>query len=170
MLDFDLAVLYEVGTKVLNQAVKRNITRFPNDFMFQLTKEEWGYLSLQFALSETQDSMRSQIVTASQKKRNVGSLPYAFTEHGVTMLASVLRSERAVQVNIAIVRAFIALREMAMQYKELEKKIGLLEDKFDMQFMDIYAALGTLIGDKEKSKNWEEREPIGFKKLKNKED
>jgi len=81
-----------------------------------------------------------------------------------------LRSERAVQVNIAIVRAFIALREMAMQYKELEKKIGLLEDKFDMQFMDIYAALGTLIGDKEKVKNWEEREPIGFKKLKNKED
>jgi len=73
-------------------------------------------------------------------------------------------------VNIAIVRAFIALREMAMQYKELEKKIGLLEDKFDMQFMDIYAALGTLIGDKEKVKNWEEREPIGFKKLKNKED
>lgn len=81
-----------------------------------------------------------------------------------------MRSERAVQVNIAIVRAFIALREMAMQYKELEKKIGLLEDKFDMQFMDIYAALGTLIGDKEKVKNWEEREPIGFKKLKNKED
>ena len=163
MLDFDLAVLYEVETKALNQAVKRNINRFPNDFMFQLTKEEWGYLSLQFALNETQDSMRSQFVTASQKKRNVSSLAYAFTEHGVTMLASVLRSERAVQVNIAIVRAFIALREMAMHYKELEKKKGLLEDKFDMQFMDIYTALGTLIGDKEKAKNWEEREPIGFK-------
>ena len=95
ILDFDLAVLYEVQTKALNQAVRRNAGRFPPDFMFQLTMIEWEAL------------MRSQSVTASQNKRNVGLTPYAFTEHGVTMLASILKSEKAVQMNISIVRAFI---------------------------------------------------------------
>jgi hypothetical protein len=90
MVDFDLAALYGVETKVFNQAVKRNINRFPEDFMFQLTLEEWN---------------SSQIVTASRKFRNKGALPYAFTEHGVSMPASVLRSEKAVQMSIAVVRA-----------------------------------------------------------------
>jgi hypothetical protein len=95
LLDADLAMLYGVATKVLNQAVKRNLDRFPADFMFQLTAEEW-------------ESMRSQFVTAS--RRNVGALPYAFTEQGVAMLSSVLRSQRAVEVNIPIMRTFVQLR------------------------------------------------------------
>ena len=90
MLDFDLAVLYEVETKRLNEQVKRNINRFPEDFMFRLTKEEWGYFQLQMELQA--DSMRSQFATALQNKRTAAATPYAFTEHGVTMLASVLRS------------------------------------------------------------------------------
>ncbi len=113
MLDFDLALLYEVETKVLNQAVKRNKERFPKDFMFRLTIEEW-------------QEMRSQFVTASPDKRNTTATPFAFTEHGVTMLASVLRSEKAIKMNIAIVRAFIALRQFAINYKELadQKSFG----------------------------------------------
>lgn len=104
MLDFDLAELYEVETKALNQAVKRNLRRFPEKFMFRLNELEW-------------ESMRSQIVTASAlTKRNISSPPYAFTEHGVTMLASVLRSDKAVQVNIAIVEAFISLRTFTARY------------------------------------------------------
>ena len=99
MLDFDLATLYDVPTKALNQALKRNIGRFPPDFMFQLTHDEWADL--------TDNTIRSQNVTASQKKRNLGAMPYAFTEHGVTMLASVLKSEKAVQMNIAIVRTIL---------------------------------------------------------------
>lgn len=115
MLDHDLAVLYEVPTKALNQAVKRNIERFPKDFMFQLTGEEWTFL--------LEQEMRSKNVTASQKKRNTGMTPYAFTEHGVTMLASILKSEKAIEMNIFIVRAFIALRQFALQYKELADEI-----------------------------------------------
>ena len=115
MLDFDLAQLYDVPTKALNQALKRNMERFPEDFMFRLTEQEWAYV--------IQESMRSHIVTASQKKRNTRITPYAFTEHGVTMLASILKSEKAVQMNIAIVRAFIALRQFALQYKDLADEV-----------------------------------------------
>lgn len=134
MLDFDLAGLYEVPTKVLNQAVKRNSERFPEDFMFRLTEEEWmrsqvvtssgqkGKINIQVldgqpntstqnglqrVTSTGQGSMRSQIVTASTEKRNKGQFPYAFTEHGVTMLASALRSDKAVKMSIEVVRAFI---------------------------------------------------------------
>ena len=101
MLDFDLAVLYQVETRVLNQSVKRNIERFPNDFMFQLTDTEW-------------DSMLSQIVMTSQAKRPKKALPFAFTEHGVTMLSSVLRSDTAVKVSILVVRTFVAVRELLL--------------------------------------------------------
>ena len=125
MLDSDLAELYGVPTKVLNQAVKRNLERFPEDFMFQLTAEEWKLLKCQFGISRphtTQTNakpsetvipeapMRSQFVTAS--RRNIGAIPYAFTEQGVAMLSSVLRSERAVEVNIAIMRTFVQLRRL----------------------------------------------------------
>lgn len=162
MLDFDLADLYEVETKRLNEQVKRNITRFPEDFMFRLTKEEWGYLQLQI-LAEP-EAMRSQFATASQKKRNINIMPYAFTEHGVTMLASILRSEKAVQVNIAIVRAFVALRNLSIHYKDIMQKLAALEEKYDMQFLDIYGALNRLIEERGKTKSWEKRERIGFKK------
>jgi L-lactate utilization protein LutC len=104
MLDFDLAELYEVETKRLNEQVKRNIERFPKDFMFRLTAKEWQTMRSQIATASTQDinlqqvvNMRSQIAPASQRKRNIEITPYAFTEHGVTMLASVLKSERAVK-------------------------------------------------------------------------
>ena len=118
MLDFDIAELYEVETKVLNQAVKRNKDRFPKDFMFRLTVAEW-------------QEMRSQIVTASPDKRNTKATPFAFTEHGVTMLASVLRSEKAIKMNIAIVRAFIALRQFSINYKELAEEIKKLSGTVD---------------------------------------
>ena len=116
MLDFDLAVLYEVETRILNQAVKRNIERFPKDFMFKLTKKEW-------------DSMSSQFVMTSSVKRPKTALPNAFTEHGVTMLASILRSNTAVKMNIAIVRAFIALRKFAIQYKDILEQLDGLREK-----------------------------------------
>ena len=108
MLDYDIAELYEVETKVLNQAVKRNKDRFPKDFMFRLTVAEW-------------QEMRSQIVTASPDKRNTKATPFAFTEHGVTMLASVLRSEKAIKMNIAIVRALLYANS-ALTIKNLLKK------------------------------------------------
>lgn len=161
MLDFDLAALYEVETKVLNQSVKRNIQRFPEDFMFRLTKEEWGYWQLTNIINEHSDNW-SQNVTSSKKHRGATYAPYAFTEHGVTMLAGVLRSERAVLVNIAIVRAFIALRQMALNYKEIELKIEQLQDKYDMQFLDIYEMLQKLMTEKKASDSWEERNRIGF--------
>lgn len=104
MLNFDLAEMYEVETKVSNQAVKRNIDRFPKDFMFRLTAKEW-------------DNLRSQ------KHRPKSVIPFAFTEHGVMMLASVLRSKKAIQINIPIVRAFILLREYAYNYKELAARL-----------------------------------------------
>ncbi len=120
MLDFDLAQLDEVPTKVLNQAVKRNIERFPEDFMFQLTREEYN-------------SLRSQTVILDVESRGNYSKynPYAFTEHGVTMLASILRSEKAVKMNIAIVRAFIALRQFALNYKELADQIQEIRQTVD---------------------------------------
>ncbi len=108
MLDFDLAVLYEVGTKVLNQAVKRNLKRFPLDFMFQLSTQEWEILRLEI---ESSNNNRSQFVTSSQKHRGKAIPPHAFTEQGVAMLSSVLRSEKAINVNIAIMRAFVFIRQ-----------------------------------------------------------
>ena len=152
MLDFDLAELYEVGTKVLNQAVKRNVERFPERFMFRITVKEWGFI-------------RSQIVTASnQSKRNIAITPFVFTEHGVTMLASVLRSKKAIQTNIAIVEAFIALKEFALNYKELADKIAKLEKKHSKHFKDIYEALNLLLSEKESQTEWSERKQIGYKK------
>lgn len=110
MLDFDLAELYEVPTKVLNQAVKRNKERFPNDFMFRLNNEEWRSI---------REQSWSQFVTSSRKFRGDAYLPYAFTEQGVAMLSGVLYSEKAIQVNIAIMRAFVELRRYAMNFAEL---------------------------------------------------
>jgi len=159
MVNFDLADLYEVETKVLNQAVKRNINRFPVDFMFRLTKKEW-------------ESLRSQIVTLENGRGKYPKyLPYVFTEHGVTMLASVLKSERAVKMNIAIVRAFVALRQIALHHKDLAEKLDQLKNEMynrlgehDTQLNAIYDAIENMLDDKVEKKNWEERERIGFKK------
>ena len=158
MLDFDLAALYEVETKAINQAVKRNADRFPDDFMFRLTIKEWLTMRSQFVTSSSQnidiqpsDIMRSQNVTASQKKRNIAITPYAFTEHGVTMLASVLKSERAVKMSITVVRAFIELKRNALQYKEVMEQIENLKDhlgEHDVQLNKIYEAIENLLDDK----------------------
>lgn len=151
MLDYDLAELYEVETKVLNQAVKRNINRFPQRFMFRLTIKEW-YL------------MRSQIVTASeQNKRNNAVTPFVFTEHGVTMLSSILKSQKAVEINIAIIDAFIFLKEYAISHAELSNELKKLEVKYDKQFDDIYEAINYLLKKDTKEKMAEARKKIGYK-------
>ncbi len=152
MLDFDLAELYEIETKVLNQSVKRNMERFPERFMFRLTQDEWKI-------------MRSQIVTASdQSKRNVNITPFAFTEHGVTMLASVLRSKKAIQTNIAIVDAFLSLKEFVMSYKELSDKLKEMESKYDKNFKDIYQAISYLLEKDSQIAEQKDRNKIGYKK------
>jgi len=147
MLDFDLAALYDVETKALNQAVKRNSARFPEDFMFQLTPKEYN-------------SLKSQIVTSSWG--GTRKLPFAFTEHGITMLAGILRSEKAISINIIIVRAFIALRQVAVQYKELAEKLAVLENSNNKQFKEIYQALNFLIDKKQKEEDFHKRQRIGF--------
>ena len=143
MIDRDLAQLYGVPTKILNQAVKRNIKRFPSDFMFQLTKFE-----------------TKELVTNcdrfSSLKHSI-SLPYAFTEHGILMLSSILNSERAVFVNIEIMRIFSRLREMLAGHAELKNKIEEMEGKYNYQFKVVFRATKKLLDPSPKPKN-----PIGF--------
>jgi hypothetical protein len=136
MLDEDLARLYQVRTKVLVQAVKRNRSRFPEDFMFQLTTEEHS-------------ALRSQFVTSSGRTGRRTS-PYAFTEHGISMLSSVLNSERAVEVNIAIIRTFIKMRKMIVANKELSQRLEELEKKYDSQFKVVFNSIRELIDQKPK--------------------
>lgn len=143
MLDQDLAYLYGVATKALNQAVRRNRKRFPEDFMFQLTRAEVLRL-------------RSQFVTA--EPRNIRHLPYAFTEQGVAMLSSVLRSERAVRVNIEIMRAFVHLRQLLSSHADLARKLEALEKRYDAQFKVVFDAIRELMTPPEPAK----RRPIGF--------
>ncbi len=146
MLDRDLAALYGVLTKVFNQTVKRNMRRFPPDFMFQLNNDEF-------------EIWRSQIVTSKSDKQGLRRPPYAFTEQGVAMLSSVLNSERAIQVNIQIMRAFTKLRKMALGYAGLRRKIDALEKKYDAQFKVVFDAIRQLMFPPEKPKK-----RIGFYK------
>jgi len=160
LLDADLAVLYGVPTKALNQAVKRNAERFPADFMFQLTAEEWAVLRSQLVTASAAESeMRSQAVTAS--RRNIGALPYAFTEQGVAMLSSVLRSPRAVEVNIAIMRTFVQLRRLMDSNRDLARKIEAMENKYDEQFAVVFNAIKQLIAEDDARKAQPKRR-IGF--------
>lgn len=131
MLDKDLAKLYGVTTGNLNKAVKRNIERFPDDFMFQLTKTEVDSLRFQFG--------------SLKRGRHVKYPPYAFTEQGVAMLSSVLNSERAILVNIQIMRAFTKLREMLLTHKDLKKKIEAMERKYDRRFRVVFEAIRKLL-------------------------
>lgn len=128
MLDRDLAALYEVSTKVLKQAVKRNIDRFPEDFMFVLTPAEF-------------QNWRSQFVTSKADRMGLRHAPMAFTEHGILMLSSVLNSHRAVQVNIQIMRAFVKLRQMLTSNVELSRRLEELESKYDRQFKVVFDAI-----------------------------
>ena len=149
MLDFDLAEMYDVETKVLNQAIKRNANRFPSDFMFTLTQKEF-------------QSLRSQIVTS--KKGGTRYLPSAFTEQGVAMLSSVLNSEKAIEVNIIIIRTFVLIRQFALTYKELQQKISKLEKKYNNNFKEIFHALNLLLTENQQKEDFSKRERIGFKK------
>ncbi len=147
MLDRDLALLYGVDTKVLNQAVKRNISRFPEDFMFQLSKAE-----------------RNVLVTNCDRFKTLKHSsvnPYAFTENGVAMLSSVLNSERAITVNIQIMRTFTRIREMLISNTELARKIEALEKKYDAQFSEVFDAIKQLIEPTKKPKK-----QIGFQREK----
>jgi len=132
MLDRDLAGLYGVDTRALNQAVRRNRNRFPEDFMFQLTKEEM-------------DNWKSQIVISNKDKMGLRKRPYAFTKNGVAMLSSVLNSERAISVNIQIMRTFTKLREMLVTHKELKQKIEEMEKKYDAQFKIVFDAIRQIM-------------------------
>lgn len=154
MLDFDLALLYKVQTKNLNLAVKRNLKRFPYDFMFRLIKKEWKSLRLQ--------------IETSKKRGGTRYLPYAFTELGVSMLSSVLNSDKAIEVNIAIMRAFVFIRQYALSHKDLTNKLKELETLYNKRFKDVYEAINYLMQkDKEKTDqeiNFKNRVRIGFKK------
>jgi len=151
MLDFDLAELYGVETKVLNQAVKRNTDRFPADFMVQITREEYN-------------SLRSQIVTLETGRGKYAKyLPYAFTEQGVSMLSSVLNSSKAIQINIQIIRAFVFMRQYALSHKDLTVKLHELESKYDKQFKDVYDAISFLLQKDNLETEQKQRKQIGYK-------
>lgn len=149
MLDYHLAELYQVETRALKQAVKRNIERFPSDFMFVLTKEEANLL-LSIGVSQN----------VIPPDYNFGvAMPMAFTEQGVAMLSSVLRSKVAIEVNISIMRAFVLMRQMAIGYEELSRRIEELEVSTDAQFNELYQVLTQLLS---QSKQQKERRPVGF--------
>jgi hypothetical protein len=131
MLDADLAILYGVSTKVMMQSVRRNIQRFPTEFMFQLSEREYN-------------SLRSQIVTSKTGRGGRRYLPFVFTEHGVAMLATVLRSERAIQMSIQIIKAFVRLRQFLASHKDLEKKLLLLEERVNTHDKDIQSIIDAI--------------------------
>ena len=143
-LHHHLATLYDVPVKVLNQAVRRNRERFPDDFRFQIDAKEFANLKSQFVTSNTRPALRSQIVTL-KRGQNIKYRPYAFTEQGVAMLSSVLRSDRAVQVNIEIMRAFVRLRQWLSSHADLARKLAALENKYDAQFKVVFDALRQLM-------------------------
>jgi len=148
MLDFDLALLYNVENKRLKEAVRRNLNRFPDDFMFELTKMEY-------------DSLRSQIASLKNGRgQHLKYLPFAFTEQGIAMLSSILNSEKAIEVNISIIRAFVTMRQFTLTYSELKTRIEAIES----QFPDIYKALNYLVDKEKPTKNNPERIKIGYKK------
>lgn len=145
LLDTDLAMLYGVETGALNRAVKRNIERFPADFMLQLTQQEWDNLRCQIGISSAHGGRRV--------------IPYAFTEQGVAMLSSVLRSQRAVEVNIAIMRTFVQLRRSMDSNRDLARRIEAMETRYDEQFSQVFDAIKQLITE---DKSRKAKPPIGF--------
>ena len=149
ILDFELAKMYQVETKRLKESVRRNIRRFPEDFMFELSTEEWVILRTQFATSSW-----------GGQRYN----PYAFTEQGVAMLSSVLNSEIAIDINIAIVRAFVMIRQFALTYQELNEKLIELEKKHNQKFTDIDQVLNYLIKKDQQLTQQTARKQVGYKK------
>jgi hypothetical protein len=150
MLDFDLAELYEVETRVLKQAVKRNIDRFPEDFMCQLSKSEWTELITNC------DKLSGGIKFSP-------ATPFVFTEQGVAMLSSILKSKRAIEVNISIMRAFVLMRQYALSHRDLTEKLKQLEEKYDQQFKNIHEAINYLLQKDKVEVAQRERNRVGFK-------
>lgn len=167
MLDFDLAQLYEVETKALNQAVKRNLKRFPDDFMFRLTLTEWDAIRSQAVTASESTSLRSQSVTLkSGRGQHSKYNPYAFTEQGVAMLSGILNSNKAIHMNIAIMRAFVEIRKVLLKQNDVKEQLQELRQRLgehDVQLNQIYDALENLLDEKAAQRKWEERERIGFK-------
>ena len=151
MIDYDLALLYGTETKRLKEAVRRNKSRFPSDFLFTLTREEYKIL-------------RTQSASLEGRGQYSKYLPFAFTEQGVAMLASILNTAKAIQVNISIVRAFVFLRKYALSHKELSEKLQAIESKYDQQFKDVYEAINFLLQKEKVNTNQIQRNRIGFKK------
>jgi ORF6N domain len=154
MLDRDLAELYGVDTKVLKQAVRRNINRFPEDFMFEMNQQEF-------------ENWRSQFVTSKEDKQGLRYAPFCFTEQGVTMLSCVLKSDRAIEVNIKVIRVFVQLRKMIMTHKDLIIKVENIERQMDGQGHEIkvlFDYIKRLIEDKEETEAQQSRKRIGYKK------
>ena len=149
MLDFDLAELYEVETKNLNKSVKRNLSRFPVDFMFQLNEKEWEALRFQYG--------------TSNKRGGTRYLPYAFTEQGVSMLSAILKSEKAVLMSISIIRAFVILRKHALDFDALKQQISAIEKEMKHKFKDVYDALNYLINKDHQQTQQTQRKKIGYK-------
>ncbi|MDR2206260.1 MAG: ORF6N domain-containing protein [Flavobacteriaceae bacterium] len=152
ILDFDLAEMYGVETKYLKRAVRINLKRFPPDFMFELTKTEWESLRCNFSTLET------------GRGKHPKYLPFAFTEQGVAMLSSVLNSDKAIEVNILIMRAFVFIRQYALSHQDLTEKLKKLEQKYNKQFKDIYEVLNFLTQEKQKQIDFDNRKRIGFNK------
>ena len=166
MLDRDLADLYETETKALNLAVKRNIKRFPADFMFQLTKEEFDNLRFQIETSEKGTSLRLQNET-SKGRGGTRYMPYAFTEQGVAMLSGILNSDKAISMNIAIMRAFVEIRRIIFRQNDLKEQLKEIKERLgehDTQLNHIYDAMENLLDEKAAQRKWDDRERIGFKK------
>jgi len=149
ILDYELAKLYEVETRALKQAVRRNIERFPIDFMFELTEEEMKNLTSQFVTSSWGGTRHQS---------------FAFTEQGVAMLSSVLKSKKAIQINISIMRAFVMMRQWALTHQELSARLDALEQKYGQKFSDIEQVLNFLIQKDQKKAQQQQRNRIGFKK------
>src|ERR1700712_1766313 len=166
MLDRDLAALYETPTKSLNLAVKRNNKRFPKDFMFQLTKEEFENLRFQIETLEKNDtSLRLQNETLKKGRgQHIKYLPYAFTEQGVAMLSGILSSDKAINMNIAIMRAFVEVRKILLKENDLKEQLKQIKERIgehDAQLNQIYDAMENLLDDKAAQRKWEDRDKIG---------
>jgi uncharacterized membrane protein YukC len=169
ILDKDIAFLYETETKVLNQAVNRNIKRFPFDFMFQLTKEEVDLLRLQKNQdNEVIPNLRSQFVTSSLESWGGNRyLPNAFTEQGVAMLSGIVNSDKAIQMNIAIMRAFVELRRVLLIQSDFKLQLDLIKDRlsgYDAQLNQIYDAIENIMDETAAKNKWDNRTRIGFTK------
>lgn len=150
MFDFDLAELYQTETRLLKRSVRRNFDRFPKDFMFQLTKKEWQ------ELIPIWDNLPENVKFSP-------TTPFAFTEQGVAMLSSILKSKKAVEMNIAIMRAFVFIRQYALTHKDLTEKLKELETKYNKQFKDIYDAINYLLNKDKQEVEQKTRKKIGYK-------